>query len=533
MEKLKRATPLSDRHFTIIVSSDTSFNTCEKTLHSILEQTYQNFSVFYIDNGSEKTTSTILKQWQESGKLPQLSILQNREGKALLQNLYETIYLLGREEVVLFLSGDSWLCNKEVLHTLNKWYKTYAVWALCMPYQKSIDKTTSHLPLLFSSCLRRVQLKEPFTLCFYAGLFQKIAVKDLFFKGGFLGKNSQEAYLFPMLEMAQNHAAFLSFPCCYKLQDPLINVSYRKDKSFQKISKISPYKPLKQEPLEKTVFLEEKADLLVFSYDRPLQLYAFLESARKQVKDIEAIYVLYRTSKERFEKGYDLVKKRFPHVHYIKQSVLPHLDFQPMVQKILFEISKSPYLFFSVDDVLVKDSFEVKEAIYHLEKTKAYCFSFRLGKNIRYCYMGGFSTKVPQHLSLGENMLAWHIDAARGDWTYPNSLDMTLYRKKDLEKVFSSIFFKNPNQLEWNWHRAQKIRREKKEWIGLCYTFSKAVNIPLNIVNPSANRNMNLFTPEELLQKLEKGFCFDIAPLYQVKNRAVHMEYEPTFIPLN
>ena len=42
---------------------------------------------------------------------------------------------------------------------------------------------------------------------------------------------------------------------------------------------------------------------------------------------------------------------------------------------------------------------------------------------------------------------------------------------------------------------------------------------------------MNLYTPQELLEKFEAGYKMDIAPLYQFKNKAVHTEYEPIFIP--
>jgi len=41
---------------------------------------------------------------------------------------------------------------------------------------------------------------------------------------------------------------------------------------------------------------------------------------------------------------------------------------------------------------------------------------------------------------------------------------------------------------------------------------------------------MELYTPKELLEKFEEGLKIDIKPLYQMQNKAVHTEYEPTFI---
>ena len=56
-------------------------------------------------------------------------------------------------------------------------------------------------------------------------------------------------------------------------------------------------------------FGPQKADLLVFSYDRPLQLFAFLESVQKYMEGLSSVSVLYRTSNAEFEKGYQIVKK--------------------------------------------------------------------------------------------------------------------------------------------------------------------------------------------------------------------------------
>ena len=56
----------------------------------------------------------------------------------------------------------------------------------------------------------------------------------------------------------------------------------------------------------------KKADLVVFSYDRPLQLYAFLESTEKYVTGVGDLVVIYRASSEQFQKGYEVVEADFP-----------------------------------------------------------------------------------------------------------------------------------------------------------------------------------------------------------------------------
>ena len=53
------------------------------------------------------------------------------------------------------------------------------------------------------------------------------------------------------------------------------------------------------------------ADFVIFSYNRPLQLYAFLESIEKYVAGIGSIQVIYRVSDDSYEEGYKVVKKEF------------------------------------------------------------------------------------------------------------------------------------------------------------------------------------------------------------------------------
>jgi hypothetical protein len=74
----------------------------------------------------------------------------------------------------------------------------------------------------------------------------------------------------------------------------------------------------------------KKADLVVFSYDRPMQLYAFLESTYMYLDNLGEIRVIYRASDERYEASYCIVKEDFPNVFYMKQGNSPQDDFKPL-----------------------------------------------------------------------------------------------------------------------------------------------------------------------------------------------------------
>jgi hypothetical protein len=135
---------------------------------------------------------------------------------------------------------------------------------------------------------------------------------------------------------------------------------------------------------------------------------------------------------------------------------------------------------------------------------------------------------VPVHERVEDGVISWTLGRATYDWGYPNTVDMTIYRKDDVVKDFNSFAFTNPNTLEGYWSMfGGKVAQRK----GLCYHETKMVNLPLNRVqNTYHNRNMNSFTPEELLEVFNKGLKMDIQPLFQVNNVSPHMEYTPTFI---
>ena len=59
-----------------------------------------------------------------------------------------------------------------------------------------------------------------------------------------------------------------------------------------------------------------QTDLIVYSYDRPMQLYALLESIEKYITGLSDIFVILRTSSSDFEHAYGIVEKTFSKVIY-------------------------------------------------------------------------------------------------------------------------------------------------------------------------------------------------------------------------
>ncbi len=268
-------------------------------------------------------------------------------------------------------------------------------------------------------------------------------------------------------------------------------------------------------------------DLVVFSFDRPLQLYALLESTHTYIKGLQAIHVIFRASDKPFEEGYEIVKRAFAKVIFHKQGDNPRSDFKPLTLKAAFD-SPSAYIVFAVDDIVAKDAIDISECAGALEKHNAYGFYLRLGKNLTQCYSMRREQRCPLLKQENSNIFWWQFNQSQLDWAYPNTVDMTVYRKKDIEKDLRDLSYHTPNILEDMWMRySRKIMGSR----GLCYATSKIVNMPLNRVQHEyKNRAMSEYSSRDLLNKFLSGHKMDIAPLKCVDNKAAHMEYSPTFI---
>ncbi|MGD2170287.1 MAG: glycosyltransferase family 2 protein, partial [Chlamydiota bacterium] len=433
LKKLKKESS-KDVTFVFIVPINNCSEIVEKIISSILEQSYKNYRAILIDDGSNDATYQIAKDFISHYKCEdKFTLIRNNKRIGSVENLYEQVQNCKDDEVIVFFQGNCWLADDITLQRLNEVYKNYDIWLTYSQHinyrtkeKASLRKVTSKN--LFSHSMRRKFWQRSRLKTFYAGLFKQINLQDFFFRGKFIHDSFDKAYMFPMMEMAGKHVAFLPETYCYFLHKSL--------KAEKRPSNLSPYKCEKKitttpsyQPLKVAPYISDKkplktADILIFSYDRPLQLYATLESIYTNFQNLQDVAILYRASDDRFACAYEVVKSRFPKAHFVKQSKNFKSDFKPLLLKILKEHLKSEYIAFSVDDMVVKEKVDLSEATDYLNRTNAFFFSLRLGYEINYCYMGGYSQKIPHHVKLLNNVLAWQIDTARGDWNYYHSVDM-------------------------------------------------------------------------------------------------------------
>lgn len=527
------------KEITVIILSYNNKQWYEQTLISALNQDYSNYKIIYIDDCSDDGMSELVQLFiTVHDTKHRITYVRNATRKGTLANHWHAIHdYCSDDTIVVHLDGDGdMFAHPYVLQRVNQEYQDPQVWLTYGSFKEfPSDKIgwAYEIPRAIVNqnewrSINDIRWGPTHLRTFYAWLFKEIKLEDLFYNGTFFPVTGDVAFMYPLAEMAAIHTRFIpDILYVYNISNPLndFNTQLPLQLGLHQYLRMQKkrYQPLTKRPEKKEC---SSADLVVFSFDRPLQLYAFLESVEKYVTGIAQISVMYRTSSDAFYNAYEQVAHRFSWASFIHQSrENPQADFKDTLLHTVFD-SGTPYVLFAVDDIVIKDRIHVGECITFLEKTHAYGFFLRLGKNINACYMLWDGPQpLPNLTEIAPNVFAWQFCYGKGDWWYPNSLDMTLYEKVAIQKDFYSYDYTSPNTLE-----AVLFTNPDMNKLGLCYGCSKIINIPLNRVqNDRQGRNMNC--PNNLLLEIfQQGGKFDINPIAQLDNHAVHMEYIPTII---
>lgn len=276
-------------------------------MHSVLTQNYRNFRVIYIDDCSTDGTFEKVKEiTHKYNKNIRIDLLRNPRNQGALTNLYYAIHGCKDQEIVVTVDGDDFLAHEEVLKKLNAIYNDSQVW---MTYGNFLDYPTyKQKPVMCKKVPKKVIHNNSFRShewvtshlrTFYAGLFKNVKLQDLIYEGQFFPMAWDLAFMLPMLEMSGKHAHFVQdILYLYNRKNPLndhkIDVGYQ-ERCASRIRKFPRYTRLKALSFEQKQ-MEMQTDLIIFSYDRPMQLYALLESINHYVSHLGHITLIYRRS---------------------------------------------------------------------------------------------------------------------------------------------------------------------------------------------------------------------------------------------
>ena len=183
------------------------------------------------------------------------------------------------------------------LHMVNMWNIPTNTLGHCRPVGQNI---------VDENLWRYLALPLPTThlRTFRACLFKQILLQDLIDNGAFLPTAGDIAFFWPILEMAGKHVRFIKDVLyVYNTANDLNDYKVRLQQQlyyFNFLRNKKSYTPLGSLPIKKYQVEPSKADVLVFSYNRPMQLYCFLESLFAYVKNLGTVTVLGRADNQEY-----------------------------------------------------------------------------------------------------------------------------------------------------------------------------------------------------------------------------------------
>lgn len=198
--------------FTIIIPSFNNKEWVETNLASILNQTYENYRVIYIDDAStDETYSTVCNI---IGDLSNWKVIRNEENKGAAYNYIEYIKTLfpDDDEILVHLDGDDWFYDEHVLENLNKFYNEKDCWMtygdfVCydgVGVSESFPQGTSYPDFIHKyKFYRRDTWRASHLRTYKYFLWKSMDINDMVSKidGKYFWHASDLAWAFPCLEM--------------------------------------------------------------------------------------------------------------------------------------------------------------------------------------------------------------------------------------------------------------------------------------------------------------------------------------------
>ena len=256
-------------------------------------------------------------------------------------------------------------------------------------------------------------------------------------------------------------------------------------------------------------------DLIVFSKDRACQLDALLRSIRAFLTVPHRLHVLYTTSDQAFEDGYDALRLMHPGVQWVGEDG----NFGDALRGLMRSLSAGPgrYLMFMVDDQLFTREFSAGDLITLLDRDEQILgVSLRLGEGTTYCYPRDIKTRPPD-FSAGHRW-AWR-NASAGYWNYPMSLDGHIYRTSDIQRLLPELRLNGPNSFE-----ASMAGRPPNRPDLVCEPSPCTVNIAANRVQSNFRNRSGDISPADLNTAFLEGQAIDAAAFAHRQWNSCHIE---------
>lgn len=486
----------------------------ERLLDSISTQAYPHTHLILIDNGSQDQSGDKARKYiEEYAKKKSVEWISFEKKRPDLEVFFEVIHTLSPEDVVVCFNGTSWLAHEHVFDHLNAAYANPNVW---MTYSRSMgypDFEISEEGAFSDDYLIEKKFREdkywnvPGLKSFYAGLFQEIKLQDLLFEGHFIKDQVEKALFTPMFEMGPKNSLFLN-EVSYVVNHS--NKEYPHKAHLKRVKALDTY--LCSLPSYQTLSQFNKvplklsshrysADVVVFSEDSPLQLYACLESIYLKLSDVKTIYVLYQGSSSEFDRAYLNLKSEFPKASFLNVCDYPGHDFGSFLTSVFKNQREgSPYVLLADDHIIFEEKVDLHRCVQEMKRIHSDHFFFSLEGMI------DDHSPAPNALFMKEGLYAWQI----GESSPPFGVTLCTKKIFDLkasQAILSLELFKE--------HFCSLLDPGR---VGLFYEERKTLTIPpLATFNPEQKKEWG--------HKFIEGYKIDLSALASEKEELMEGDY--------
>lgn len=220
---------IKEKPIVVVVPSFNNKDWYLKNLDSIFSQKYSNFQLIYIDDCSDDGTAQLVEEYIINNHYEsRCTLIKNEARLGPLYNRYRAIHLSPDDAIIVLIDGDDWLAHDNVLSYLNSVYTNEDIFMTVGNACKSStgnkighrDYTKDEWDIFG---VRQLGFRGFHPRTFYAWLFKKIKLEDLFEGEKFYPMATDVACLLPMFEMAQGHYKYISdILYVYNDQNPLM-----------------------------------------------------------------------------------------------------------------------------------------------------------------------------------------------------------------------------------------------------------------------------------------------------------------------
>ncbi len=192
-----------------------------QNLDSIFNQNYHNFRLIYIDDCSTDDTTQLVENYiEEHNVQDKVTLIKNSIHQGKGANIYNACHSCNDLEIIVILDGDDWLAHENALADINTAYLKTNAWCAyshSKTYPQGVLSNAHALPfnVIEERSFRKYTWMYAAPRSFYAWIFKLIKLEDQLtknvpgFEGKFFPNYNDRAIMYPILEMATNHIAFV------------------------------------------------------------------------------------------------------------------------------------------------------------------------------------------------------------------------------------------------------------------------------------------------------------------------------------